>query len=109
MASTTTAPSVEQLRQSKGLSLHQIAESTKISLFFLKAIETGQFSKLPGGVFNRSYIRQYASAVGISDRHLLDAYAQYEADQLAREQAAVAPTRTSGLRWISSLLTSLGG
>ena len=109
MPSTKTALSLEELRQGKGLSLHQIADSTKISIFFLKAIETGQFAKLPGGVFNRSYIRQYASAVGISDRHLLDAYAQFEADQLAREQAAVPPTRTSGLRWISSLLTSLGG
>ena len=109
MAFTTTALGLEELRQGKGLSLHQIAESTKIGIFFLKAIETGQFAKLPGGVFNRSYIRQYATAVGISDRQLLEAYARYEADQIASEQAAVATTRPSGLRWISSLLALIGG
>lgn len=108
MASTTTALGLEQARRRKGLSLKQIAESTKISVFFLQAIETEQFGKLPGGVFNRSYIRQYAAAIGISDKRLLDAYADYEAEQVAKEQAnASPPTRSSGLRWIASLLASV--
>lgn len=108
MASSTTALGLEQLRRRRGLSLQQIAESTKISTFFLQAIETGQFEKLPGGLFNRSYIRQYAAAVGIAEKRLLDAYASYEADQLAKEQASnVQPSRPSGLRWITSLLASV--
>ena len=110
MASNTTALALDQLRRRKGLSLQQIAESTKISVFFLQAIESGQFGKLPGGLFNRSYIRQYAAAVGLPEGHLLDAYAEYEADQLAKEQAStVPPPRPSGLRWITSLLASVVG
>jgi len=110
MASTTTVPSLEQIRRRKGLSLQQIAESTKISVFFLQAIENEQFGKLPGGLFNRSYIRQYAAAVGTSDDRLLDAYASYEADLLAKEQATnVHRSRPSGLRWITSLLASVLG
>lgn len=52
------------LREAAGLSLHEIADSTKISVRFLSAIENGQLDELPGGVIGRSYIRQYAAAVG---------------------------------------------
>ena len=110
MASTTTALGLEQVRRRKGLSLQQIAESTKISVFFLQAIETGQFEKLPGGLFNRSYIRQYAAAAGIPDSDVFEAYAEYEADQIAKEQAVENQRpRSSGLRWITSLLASVLG
>ena len=105
-----TALGLEQLRRRRGVSLQQIADSTKISVFFLQAIESGQFGKLPGGVFNRSYIRQYAAAIGLAEDHLLEAYASYEADQLAKEQASTVPApRPSGLRWITSLLASVLG
>jgi cytoskeleton protein RodZ len=53
-----------ELRAAAGLSLHQIADSTKISVRFLSAIENGQLDELPGGVIGRSYIKQYAAAVG---------------------------------------------
>lgn len=108
MASPATALGLDEIRRRKGLSLQQIADSTKISVFFLQAIEGEQFGKLPGGVFNRSYIRQYAAAVGISDAGLLDACAEYEADQLAKEQASTAPVaRPSRIRWFASLIASV--
>ena len=47
------------IRQNRGISLAQIAESTKISVRSLEAIERGEFSKLPGGIYNTSYIRQH--------------------------------------------------
>jgi len=46
------------IRQNRGISLAQIAELTKISVRSLEAIERGEFSKLPGGIYNTSYIRQ---------------------------------------------------
>lgn len=109
MASSKTVLGLEQIRRRKGISLQQIADSTKISNFFLSAIENEQFAKLPGGVFNRSYIRQYAAAIGIPENNLLDRYAAYEAEREAEENRTVAtpPRRSYGLRWITSLIASV--
>jgi cytoskeletal protein RodZ len=54
--------------------LSDIASSTKICLRYLEAIEKGDFAKLPGGVYGRSYIRQYAAAAGRNADDLLHAY-----------------------------------
>jgi cytoskeletal protein RodZ len=59
------------LRQQRGISLEQIAEATKISLRFLRAIEAENVEELPEGVFRISYIRQYANYIGIDDSDLL--------------------------------------
>ena len=61
-------------RQKKGISLEQIAEGTKISIRFLRAIEDEEFDKLPGGIFNTSYLRQYAAATGLEETGLLAYY-----------------------------------
>lgn len=57
-----------------GVSLRQIAESTKISRRFLEAIEAEQFGQLPGGIFDTSYIRQYAAAIGMDPEPALELY-----------------------------------
>jgi|ERR1700682_1589578 len=63
-------------RQRKSISLEQIAEKTKISLRFLRAIEDEEFDKLPGGIFNTSYLRQYALAAEYDETQLLAYYDQ---------------------------------
>lgn len=62
------------IRRNRGISLEQIAESTKINIRSLKAIEGGDFQKLPGGVYNTSYIRQYAKAIDFNEEDLLAFY-----------------------------------
>jgi cytoskeletal protein RodZ len=62
------------LRQHQGKSLRDIAESTKISIRFLKAIEEQDFDQLPGGIYNTSYIRQYAREIGCEEAKLLAYY-----------------------------------
>jgi cytoskeletal protein RodZ len=82
------------MRKRHGVSLEQISDRTKIGTQFLRAIETEQFEKLPGGVFNTSYIRQYAVAIGFPETELLQQYHQFEhsrqqadADQQAQCEA----------------------
>ena len=58
-------------RTKKNLTLQQIADTTKISLLFLRAIEAEQFEKLPGGIFSTSYLRQYATCIGYDAAVLL--------------------------------------
>src|SRR5580704_15236088 len=62
------------IRRNRGISLEQIAESTKINIRSLKAIEGGDFQKLPGGIYNTSYIRQYAQAIDFDEAELLAFY-----------------------------------
>jgi cytoskeleton protein RodZ len=62
------------LRQHRGISLRQIAETTKISIRFLQAIEEGDFKQLPGGIYDTSYIRQYAREIGCEETKLLAYY-----------------------------------
>ena len=69
-----TLPDLAGMRASKGISLQDIACATKITLRYLQAIERGEFEKLPGGVYNVSYIRQYARCVEIDEGRLLDHY-----------------------------------
>ena len=64
------------IRQNRGISLAQISEATKISIRSLEAIERGEFSKLPGGIYNTSYIRQYARAIDYDESALLSYYYQ---------------------------------
>ena len=63
------------LREAAGVSLEQISDSTKIGKGFLTAIEEGRFNDLPGGVFTRSYIRQYAAAIGCDAEPILETLA----------------------------------
>ena len=62
------------IRRNRGISLEQIAESTKISMRSLQAIEHGDFKRLPGGIYNTSYIRQYARAIDFDESELLAFY-----------------------------------
>jgi cytoskeletal protein RodZ len=62
------------IRRNRGISLEQIAESTKISVRLLEAIERGEFRKLPGGIYNTSYIRQYARAIDYDEAAILSVY-----------------------------------
>ncbi len=62
------------IRRNRGISLEQISASTKISVRSLQAIECGEFKKLPGGIYNTSYIRQYAKAIDFDESELLAYY-----------------------------------
>jgi cytoskeletal protein RodZ len=62
------------IRRNRGVSLEQIADATKISIRSLQAIEQGDFRKLPGGIYNTSYIKQYARAIDYDECALLAFY-----------------------------------
>ncbi len=56
---------LREARERRGVSLRQIAVSTKISMSALEALERNDVSSLPGGIFTRSFVRSYASEVGL--------------------------------------------
>jgi len=62
---TSIGETLRRERLKRNLELAQIAQELKISARFLEAIEAGQLDKLPGGVFTRSFIVQYARLLGL--------------------------------------------
>jgi cytoskeleton protein RodZ len=64
---TSIGDSLRQERLRRDLGLEQISRELKISSRFLEAIEDERFEKLPGGVFAKSFVRQYARYLGLDD------------------------------------------
>ncbi len=54
-------------REMRGITLDEITESTKISRRHLEALEGEHFDQLPGGVFNKGFVRAYARFLGIDE------------------------------------------
>ena len=52
-------------RERRGVTLESIVDSTKIKLSLLEALERGEASQWPRGLFRRAYIRDYAHAIGL--------------------------------------------
>jgi cytoskeletal protein RodZ len=62
------------IRKNRGITLEQIANDTKIGVRALEAIERGDFRKLPGGIYDTNYIRQYARAIDFDETPILELY-----------------------------------
>src|SRR5688500_15999197 len=58
----------------RGISLRDIAEQTRISRRYLEAIESDDYKRLPGGIFNRSFIKSYARYIGYDEKEAIEAY-----------------------------------
>src|SRR5206468_3300329 len=63
-----------QAREKKELSLDDVSNVTKISARMLKAIEKEDFEQLPGGVFNKGFIRAYAKHLGLDAEEAITDY-----------------------------------
>jgi cytoskeleton protein RodZ len=61
-------------REKKELSLDDVSNVTKISTRMLQAIEEENFEQLPGGVFNRGFIRAYAKHLGLDSEEAVNDY-----------------------------------
>jgi len=66
-------------RESRRIALRDVAESTKINMRYLEALESNDFRHLPGGVFNKGFVRAYAQYIGVDPEHLIEAYLAEEA------------------------------
>jgi cytoskeletal protein RodZ len=84
-------------REMRGVSLRDIAEGTKISRRFLQALEEDRVDVLPGGLFPRAFVKQYAAFLGLDpDRAVADFVAAHGEPAPERRVAAPpAPPRFS--------------
>jgi cytoskeletal protein RodZ len=87
----STAPFGEHLkreREMRGVSLEEISAATRISTRFLEALEKDQWEQLPGGVFNRGFIRSIARFLGLDEESLV---AEYSLETKNRVDTRVVP------------------
>jgi cytoskeletal protein RodZ len=61
-------------RESRGIALDTVVGTTKISLRHLNAIESDRFDELPGGVFNKGIVRNYARTLGLDEDEWVKRY-----------------------------------
>jgi cytoskeletal protein RodZ len=74
MSSIPFGEHLKREREMRGVSLEEIAAATRISTRFLEAIENERWDQLPGGVFNRGFIRSIARYLGMDEDSLVAEY-----------------------------------
>jgi len=60
-----------QVRETKGLTVDEVASKTRIHPDFLKALEEGNFAKLPDQVFAKGFVRSYARSLGLDEEEAM--------------------------------------
>ena len=68
-------------REMRGITLEEITESTKISRRHLEALEGEHFDQLPGGVFNKGFVRAYARFLGLDEDQAVADYSAASNEQ----------------------------
>ena len=98
-------------REKRGATLEDVSTTTKIGTRMLRAIEEDQYEQLPGGIFNKGFVRAFAKAVGIDEEKAVADYlaateppepvADQDSEMLNRvaELRAEAEPRETGLSW----------
>lgn len=68
-------------RELRGVTLDEIAEATKIGTRSLRALEEERFDQLPGGIFNKGFVRSYARFLGLNEEQAVSDYMAAQSDQ----------------------------
>ncbi|MFN0138594.1 MAG: helix-turn-helix domain-containing protein [Pyrinomonadaceae bacterium] len=73
--SVSLGEKLRQAREDKGLTLSEVSEHTRISTLYLQSIENDDYKILPGGIFNKGFVKSYAKFVGVNEQEALSDYA----------------------------------
>ena len=67
-------------REKRKITLEQISDSTKIGTRMLQALEEDRFNQLPGGIFNKGFVRAYSRFVGLDEDQTVAEYLEASGD-----------------------------
>jgi cytoskeletal protein RodZ len=84
--SLTLGEKLRQAREERGISISEVAEQTRISAMYLELIENDDYRTLPGGIFNKGFVKSYAKYVGLDEQEALQDYAQVVAADAAEPE-----------------------
>lgn len=100
---------LEKARQDKGLSKEQVLKELKFNVSFLDALESGEWSQMPGEVYALGFLRQYAELLGLDlsiDIERIKTNAYELTTPLTYPDAPISPNRTWAI--VAALLFILG-
>jgi len=92
----TFGETLRRERELRGVDLRDIAEATNISLRFLEALEQDRADVLPGGIFPKAFVRQYATYLGLDPDRLVAEYMYTHGG--APSEGGAAPQRSASGR-----------
>jgi cytoskeletal protein RodZ len=84
--SLTLGEKLRQAREERGITITEVSEQTRISPLYLEAIENDDFSPLPGGIFNKGFVKSFAKYVGVDENEALQDYARLVTQQTGSEE-----------------------
>jgi len=98
---------LRQARETKGWSLGQAEEATKIRVRYLKALEEEQYSVLPGSTYTKGFLRTYARHLGLDPDAVIAQYKATTAGEVAPPPAApLAPIATRPI-WLRPAVAAI--
>lgn len=71
---------LKQEREKRKMTLEQISASTKIGTRLLQALEEDKFDQLPGGIFNKGFVRAYSHCLGLDEDQTVAEYLEASGD-----------------------------
>jgi cytoskeletal protein RodZ len=107
---------MKRLREERGIALRDIADTTKISVSALEALERSDISRLPGGIFSRGFIRAYAEQIGMDpDDTVREFIKRFPNDSVgdgmpdaSSPDPIAGNVRFAGWKWLAAALIVLG-
>ena len=71
---------MQRERHKRGITLDAVSQTTKIGTHTLEALEKDEFDKLPGGIFNKGFVREYARFLGMNEEQVLKEFIEVAGD-----------------------------
>ena len=72
---------LRQAREARDITISEVAEQTRISPLYIESIENDDYRTLPGGIFNKGFVKSFAKYVGVDEQEALQDYSQMIAEQ----------------------------
>ena len=83
----TLGEKLRQAREEREITIAEISEQTRISPLYLEAIESDDYTPLPGGIFNKGFVKSFAKYVGIDENEALQDYSKLISSQGVSEDS----------------------
>src|SRR5262249_60930843 len=100
MAKGTFGELLKRERELREVSLNELTVKTRVPPKFLEALENEEWSKLPGGVFNRGFVRSIARYLGLDEEAFLSEYDVAYSEQVPPRQEPPTNRIPAPRRWV---------
>src|SRR5688572_5405033 len=75
----TLGEKLRAAREERGITISQVAEQTRIAPMYIESIENDNYKPLPGGIFNKGFVKSYARFIGMDEQEALQDYGKIAA------------------------------